>query len=174
MQVLTFSVDATSGEPLDNLILFTTDGATGAFGEKRREDEGFIYPIVYVDAVAAGHKLDRLPGGFYQTHIDWNTTLDYQVIARESEVIFDVVNKTDAVVVSVTAVDNMANAPIPSDVKYFDIIRKDRGGGGVVVEDITTTTTTSTNGATSGACSSFRYASFVGAIVSVVLLILTY
>lgn len=124
---LTFSVNGESGVVDNNLILFTSDSANNVFAEKRRADLGFIYPMVYVDGVGQGHKLTTLPGGFNQTHIDWDDSLDYKVIATPATEIFEVIPSTDAVVLNMYGFDFEENAPIPSEPHYFDIIRPNKG-----------------------------------------------
>lgn len=159
---MTFSVNGMSGEVDNNLILFVSGGENNVFAEKRREDKGFIYPMVYVDAVAAGHKLNTLPGGFNQTHIDWDASLDYKVIATKASTIFDVILSTDAVVTNVYGFDFETNAPIPKEAHFFDIIRPDKSGGAQF--------TVQTNGGTSGGVSSFSLVgSIIGAVASFVL-----
>ncbi|CAB9524949.1 peptidase C11, clostripain [Seminavis robusta] len=124
---LTFSVDQTTGEVDNNLILFTSDVGGTAFAEKSRSDGGLIIPLIYVHAFIQDRKIDTLPGGFNQTIIEWREDLDYHVIARKADVIFDVIPSTDAVVATMYGFD-FGESDSALEAEFFDIIRPDRGG----------------------------------------------
>ena len=92
-----------------------------------------MVPIIYVDAFIQDRKIDILPGGFNQTIIEWRADLDYNIIARKADVIFDVIPSTDAVVATMYGFD-FGESEDPLEAEFFDIIRPDRGAFGITLE----------------------------------------
>jgi hypothetical protein len=123
---LKFSVNEAIGRINDNLALFVSDANNG-FSEWPRQAGGLILPIIYVDAYIQGRKIDTLPGGFNQTVIEWSTDLDYNILTTPAANIFNVIPDTDAVIVSVRAW-NHGDPEAKPDVRYYDVIRKNRAG----------------------------------------------
>lgn len=133
---LSFSVSmdetATTSEQrvMDSLNLFTSTSDQKAFVETPRSARGLIIPLIYVKAKVQGRTINVLPGGFHQTIINWREDIDYNVIAVNDQKIFNAVQDTDAVVVTMRAYDFNGNQNDDSSgnggTVSFDIIRSNR------------------------------------------------
>lgn len=121
---LQFSTDEASGRINDNLSLYISN-ADGVFSEQPRSAGGMLIPLVYVDAYIQERTLDTLPGGFYQTVIEWSTELDYNILTTSIENVFNIVPDTDAVTISVYAF-NHADPAAAVDSKIYDV-KRNRG-----------------------------------------------
>jgi len=121
---LKFSVDEAVGRINDNLSLFISNSA-GVFAEQRREEGGLLIPLVYIDALIQGRRLNTLPGGFNQTVISWSENLDYNILTTPYDNIFNVIPSTDAVVVNMYAY-NHGDPDQEPEVRRYDV-RRDRG-----------------------------------------------
>lgn len=124
---LSFSVSKGTREVNDNLSLFTSVSEQQGFQETPRSSQGLMIPLVYVKGFIHGRSIDRLPGGFNQTIINWREDIDYNIIAVRDERIFLTVPDADAVVVSLRGYD-FSNGQNPPENKTFDIIRPAKGG----------------------------------------------
>jgi hypothetical protein len=125
---LKFSVDPETGAVDDNLILFTGASEIKGFKEEPRSSKGLMIPLVYVEGNIQGKKINRLPGGFNQTLINWSEDIDYNIISVKDETILDVIPETDAVQVTLKAYDFTTGGMLTPEVRSFDVVRMNDGG----------------------------------------------
>lgn len=133
---LKFSVDEAEGRVNNNLSLFTSTNS-GTFSEMPRQAGGFLIPLIYIDAYIQGRQLTTLPGGFNQTIIEWKEDIDYTILTTPAENVFKEIPDADAVLINMYGYDHGERDRAP-DVRYYDVIRPNKGGGNFSVGTGTT------------------------------------
>jgi len=82
---LTFTLNSTTNEPLDNLVLFTVSGTNstdiGSLYETPREASGSIAPIVSVFGVLNGVEVEYLAGGLNGTVFPWDEDSNLTILS---------------------------------------------------------------------------------------------
>jgi len=135
---LKFSVDEADGRINDNLSLFISNEA-GVFAEQPRSAQGYIIPLIYVDALLQGKNINTLPGGFNQTVVPWGENIDYNILTTPVANVFNVIPDLDAVMVNMYAY-NHGDPSAEPDNRYYDVRRERGNAGGFQVQPDSTET----------------------------------